>query len=512
MLGAAAIWLGLVQAGAAVPGVPDRPETAVLPTEALAPVIGAPGEFWLKGMRLRAPIVAEQPIRVAAAIVRTDGPDAAPMPMIVIGKVSPGAGLPADPARLGWCDVTRAARMYACFQDLDGDERLESVRQARALHAGEPLTIVLAGKAAPLPAVIPYRRATDAERPGYRLVYESCGGGGVTGVPRFVQRVRGAGGGAADYACTGSAVRTSGVHGEGGTFRVDRLVVDAVPKENSAETRLVSGIPAGTLLDRIMPAEAVVDLGTRPSFEEELVAAATQYSKPAFQLAAVELVKSGEIRLGNVFMSGRLGWGYTGRIARSLTIKTLASSRAIEAGEQVYGVPMTESGGRILPNSAGRRALTWCAPRRLARGWEAVCLPVIAGTSHTILEAQRPAFFVTGMAFSEKTVQAIGLPEVTEGPIDFGSIEVQYRVAKCAAGEARIELISYDGTMPAGSEMFIVKAAAASPMRFALGGGVVEIANGGKDTCRINVIEPPKPGGNAMPGRTSQGADEVRLL
>jgi hypothetical protein len=43
-------------------------------------------------------------------------------------------------------------------------------------------------------------------------------------------------------------------------MQVDRLTVEFVQKTNSAETRLASGIPTGTLLDRIMPAEPVVDL------------------------------------------------------------------------------------------------------------------------------------------------------------------------------------------------------------------------------------------------------------
>jgi hypothetical protein len=125
---------------------------------------------------------------------------------------------------------------------------------------------------------------------------------------------------------------------------------------------------------------------------DEIRSAAARHAKPAFQLVDAPAVRSGEVDADHAFAEGRLGWGYTGRIAKTLTITNLTSSRSLEAGTPVYGVPMGGgTDGRLQQTLATRTSITWCAPRRGTDKWESACMPVIAGSSHTIIQGLRPA-------------------------------------------------------------------------------------------------------------------------
>jgi hypothetical protein len=139
-------------------------EPAVLPTQALPAAVGSAGEIWLKGMRLRTPLIAEQPIRVVRGIVRTDGRETSSvLPLVVLGETSPGEGIPKHSSAQAWCDVMRGGGRFACYQDIDGDGKLETGRLAIALNFGEPLTIAAVGPASKRPLPIGYRPASDAE-------------------------------------------------------------------------------------------------------------------------------------------------------------------------------------------------------------------------------------------------------------------------------------------------------------------------------------------------------------
>ena len=493
----------MLAASPAVPqDMPEGLENAVLPTKALPAVLGSPGEIWLKGMRLRSPLLAEQAIRTSRAIVRIDMDKAgSPLPLVVVGKIGHDTGIPKDAAAQAWCDVAKGGKRYVCYQDLNGDGKLETGRVAVALHYNEPLTIAIIGPPSKLPAPIPYRAATEAELPEYRLVYESCGGGGLGDV-RFIQRVRDAGGGSLDYGCIGVAKRLSGEPNGAGTLRIGRLTVDVTPKENSADTRLIAGIPAGTLLDRIMPAEPISDLGDRPPLIEELRTAAERYAKAPFQFAEAPNVRAGVVGADQVFAEGRLAWGYTGRMTKTTTINNLTSSRSIVAGAPVYGVPMGGGNGRLQPTMGSTLNLTWCAPRAEGDKWEADCMPVIAGAAHTIIKGLRPAFLVTNVAFMGDSHQALGLPEVEEGPVTFGPpVALRYELSKCTAKQATITIRSGVAPQLELTDIMVIKRGADGTISFRLGGGLFRASPVGTAGCMLQVLRPATAGGDALPHR-----------
>lgn len=480
---------------AAAAGLVAATEPAVVPLEALPAVTGATGEIWIKGMRLRAPLIAEQGLRVAAGIVRTGTPGV--LPLTIVGPVTPGSGLPADPARRAWCDPDQGLQLIRgntlkCYQDLDGDGSLDTERRGAMAAPIQPVTIAQLGPGQPI-APIPYRAATTAELPVYRLVYESCGGG-VTPV-RFTQRLRDAGGGGLDYACSGVG---EAIDAATGRTRIDRIEVQVSPRENSAVATLFAGIPAGTLLDRVMPAEPVYDLGARPSLLAERLAQLQRFGRPAFTFAGEPRVNLAAAGPSDVLIEGVLGFGYTGKVAKLVTISNLTSTRTIEVGEPVYGVPM---GGdsRVMPTPGTRIAVTWCAPRLKLGEWRAACVPVQGAATHTIIENLYPAFMVRSVHYRADTIQALGVPEVTEGPVDFGTtVKLRYRVVNWAKKDIRLILEIDTGTGKPDSIVSWVRRQPDGSAVFAIGGGRMRLHPVGTG-YRVEVEAPLHDGGNARP-------------
>lgn len=478
---------------------------AVLPLEALAAPPGAEGEIWVKGMRLRSPLIAEQPLRAADAIVIQKGGATKILPVVLIGRASKGARLPTDPRVIAWCDIDRGmphGRSYDCYQDLDGDGKLEVQRRAMALNVGEPLTIAKMGPAQP-GQPLAYRKASAAERPAYRLVYESCGGGLDT--IRFIQRLRGAGGGAIDYPCSGLAEKLEVASDGSGLYRIDRMTVRVTPLQNSARAQMVSAIPVGTLLDRIMPTEAVVDLGTRPSYEEELMAAMLKFTRPPFRFAEAPKVNLAATSGDDVLIEGRLGFEYTGRMTKAATVRNWATARSIEAGEPVYGVPM---GGdfpqlpllAIQQPLASRSTMIWCAPRQKEGKWRAACMP-LQGSTFTIIENLSPAFLVQSVSYRSDTVFSPGLPEVREEPVDFGvPVIVRYRVTKWSRKEARLETEIQAGNNLPDIERSWVRLSPDGSARFELGGMKFRLLPRGDDKYTATAEGQAVAGGRAIPG------------
>jgi hypothetical protein len=116
------------------------------------------------------------------------------------------------------------------------------------------------------------------------------------------------------------------------------------------------------------------------------------------------------------------------------------------------------------------------------------------------------------MSFLADTIQAAGVPEVVEGPIDFEQpVTLKYRAFRCSRERATITVATSVGGMPADGAGFVVRPGKDGKVRFALGGGLLQASEVGKGSCAITVLDPLKTGGDALPTQAADGGEVRRI-
>src|ERR1041384_1997691 len=132
----------------------EEPMSAMIPVEVLEvdPAL-ATGELWRGVVKWNEPDVALQPARLARAIVADGaGGKTTTLALTLLGvpELEADGTVKLDVAsdREAWCELTRfGLAQVDCFQDLDADGKLETVRRG-LLGNEEPLTLNRVGPAA----------------------------------------------------------------------------------------------------------------------------------------------------------------------------------------------------------------------------------------------------------------------------------------------------------------------------------------------------------------------------
>src|SRR5688572_30221677 len=183
----------------------EDPLSAMIPVEVLDvdPAL-VTGELWRRGVRWNDPSVALQPARVARAIAIDKAGGKSPiLALTLLGtperKADGTLNLDVASDRQAWCELSRfGITRVDCFQDLDSDGKLETIRFAW-LGNEEPLTVNRVEAAARATDPMVYRPARADELPQFQIGYVSCARSGTRANPeskfRYSSIIRRVGGG-----------------------------------------------------------------------------------------------------------------------------------------------------------------------------------------------------------------------------------------------------------------------------------------------------------------------------
>ncbi|MBY6217945.1 hypothetical protein [Qipengyuania aquimaris] len=173
-----------------------------------------------------------------------------------------------------------------------------------------------------------------------------------------------------------------------------------------------------------------------------------QFTRLPYQSTGDVTVAETPFKVGDHFVTSAFRHGYTGVVTEDVKIRTLLSSRSVEGGMPVYGVPAKRTtvtyggyGYQMPATPAIERKidmdLIWCLPTReeiplvdrdnkptgnVKIEWTATCLPDNRRGQHTILKDQSPALAVRNMRMDATISTNDGPPPVAErANADFGA-------------------------------------------------------------------------------------------
>ena len=412
LLASALSFAALANAGAATP-----PETvdATFPIEVLdvdpAIATGAiPTErTW------SSPKIAMQPARAARGVVLAGKREVLMLALLEpVGKTAAGtARLDGPPDRVAWCDRGNFMSLTVpCYQDLDADGKFDTVRNG---IWGTDETLALSRLQEPKSIEpVAYRAAGTAELPLFHVGYRHCGTDlrkpqTLDGEMRFETVVRRAEGaqwpksGRCDNLAKLLETRPDGSR----LFQMGRFKVEVRAEPSGFATRLVEGMPPGTLLAHVRNSWPLIDATERP-VESADISGDTPY------LVAVGAPKiAAHANAGEEIFSLEVRHGLTGNLSVDSESRGGGDKLRLPAGTPLYGVAM---GSSLTPLRDAE--VVWCTPVRLAdKPPEAYCfVPAAGGTMFT--RAYSDPYTVTGVSVSGK---ARNPPVVERGPADFGA-------------------------------------------------------------------------------------------
>jgi hypothetical protein len=392
---------------------------AVIPVEVL-PVDAslATGKIAGGGLRWSDPVVALQPARIARGIVidETNGRGKV-LALAVLGKPERDSQgrlrLDVPLHQQAWCDLPGfGIPVSRCFQDSDSDGKLDAARKGM-LAAANPLTLSRV-EAAEAIAAIPYRAAREDELPQYRVGYVSCGVISKDGADpqyRFATAVRPASGvfWPPPTMCNEIAKPLGQRDGEDPVYRFGRFEVAVATQKNSIETRLIEGIPAGTLLGHLAIDQPLMD-----AVDATATLAAKLDDKPFLYFSSPPQIAESVGKNQNL-LRAQVSHGLTGKLAGPVTRAGWTGSKTWPVGTQVFGVVMQRS---RQPQTFAPDII-WCIPERDAKGrWDTQC--VLPTESNAVLVRAIPSPFVVAYLLPGSSSPHV-LPAVVErGPVDFG--------------------------------------------------------------------------------------------
>lgn len=412
----------------------EEPLSAMIPVEVLEvdPAL-AVGELFRGVVKWNEPDVALQPARVARAIVVDKAGKTTMLAWTLLGptKLEADGTLDLDVAsdQQAWCELTRfGLAQVDCFQDLDSDGRLETIRRG-LLGNEEPLTLNRVEAAARAPDPMVYRAARIDELPQFQIGYVSCAEGGTRTNPEsgfryssIVRRIGGGMGTGSTHAVCDQFAKLLETRAEGDfVYQFGRFKVEVRQQQERFSTKLLEGIPTGTLLGHLRTGQPL-----RDATEARAKMAEGGGGKPGLYLVSRPVLRQAEVKAGGEFLSAEVAHGLTGRLVNEAKTIGWSKSVTLPPGTPLFGVVMTASG---RPSSYDADVI-WCAPDRgdqkkliarcFARGQFGFEL-VDSLTPHTV------------EYLSLGTYRSVSEPVVERGEVDFGGpllLSIRYASAK----------------------------------------------------------------------------------
>jgi hypothetical protein len=429
---------------------------AVVPIEVLDPDPEFVGEVFQKGIRWDAAVLAAQPARIAAGIVLKEAkgtiPSGSVLMLALLGKPIAESGKPKLDVALeqrAWCqDPSGGPVTVRCFQDLDGDSKLDA-EAVGFLPRTDALSLNRIG---PAKAITPvsYRSATPDELTKLRLDYTSCLSSDEN--LKYGLRIRRMDrpllfGGSEQGECASLAPPIESADGKQ-VYIVGRMKIAVATENDRRTTRVIEGIPTGTVLGHVRADQPLTDVLATKGYSEQMLAKSSE--RPFLYFVNAALLPSEPIKAGQLVLSAEVAHGLTGRL-RSDVFKPgwLASSKLpyFSAGTPVFGVEMSKTTGHasLEPN------VVWCVPIG-GKGKFTECM--VKQDSSYLLAPAYTRFDVRNLAVSMNG-NYIHAPVVEIGPVDFGApllLEIRFDEWK-----KREAIVSYRFELQGATEQYFKK-------------------------------------------------------
>lgn len=313
-----------------------------------------------------------------------------------------------------WCDTRATHRLFSafdhdCLSDSTGSGRLDRLWLAQSpdrFFGPERTGVVDKGL---LVKPVGYRVATAEERPSVKIGYRYCDGDGVAGPPRFALVV----GEPGDFWPNGLEVKCAfGVWPDAtdkSRVNVAGLDLDIRPAPAGGLTYKLEGRLAAQPIAALNDAKPVVALALAPTPEQEHAVHNLAMRQPPLIPAGAPTVVSGQIGVGQVFLTVPVRHGITGALRNTVSVKGgLFPGDSLGVGQPVFGVPMSGTVGSDV---------IWCAPRRKPGGahWTSVCFPTDASKQYHWVDIVSPALFPVRLFWSTATRPPTSTPTVEPG-------------------------------------------------------------------------------------------------
>ena len=413
LLAAALVSVSLVNAA----GAASPPETvdATIPIEVLAidPAL-ATGAI-ATGRQWSAPKIAMQPARAARGAVLAGKQEVLLLALLEpVEKTAAGtARLDGPPERIAWCELPRfIGNFVSCYQDLDADGKFETSRTGlmgtdEVLALGrvrEPKTI----------EPIAYRAAQASELPQFQVGYRACGNIGdkprtIDGELRYETVVRRAEGlqWPKSGRCDSIAQPLESLPDGGRLFSMGRFKVEVRPGTEELPTRLVEGMPPGTLLAHVRSSWPLID-----ATERQADSAAISGDTPYLVAVGTPIIPA-HANAGEQVFSLEVRHGLTGKLSVDSEPRSGSDKIRLPAGTPLYGVAMGSSQTPYYDDE-----VVWCTPVKPPdKPVEAYCFAPHLGGAKLVRTYGEP-YTVTGLTVSGKYRD---VPVVERGPADFGA-------------------------------------------------------------------------------------------
>lgn len=509
-----ALCLAMLALAVAPARVSAQAFTATIPIEVLDPdpalatgELGIGGGFWAAY-----PIVAMQPARIARGIVieKAVGRRTV-LALAVLGQPEKTAAgtlrLDGAPDKQAWCEIPTTGWVVSaqdftvdCYQDRDGDGALETKYRGK-LHGEVAVMLASVDKPAAIKPLT-YRAAEVTDLLRFDVGYKSCGSATETVAAKvtvlrfgtFVRRADTKGPSVCTDAATLLEERADGEK----LYQFGRFKVAVRESEGRLLTRLVEGIPAGTLLGNLRTDRPLLDATT----PVPMIDVAAKTERPPLYLVAMPQTAS-VVGAGENILTAEVAHGITGKLRWDTAERRGSEKEVFPAGTPVFGVPMS--------GSLGERALdltmVWCVPKRdQSKTLMAKCfIPMPYG--YGVMRSNRP-FHIERLSHGSGSIDT---PIVERGPVEFdGPLYLQVRFKRAKSDDVILETsVSYQRE-PVWNELRLPLEEDGTAT-FAVGRGVILVRPGAdKKTAAIKILGEFKIGANASPTavtlRTSSGS------
>lgn len=420
---------------------------ATIPVEVLEPDPAlSRGEVAIGTDMLRRPgALAAQPARVArgAVIERRQGREEV-LAMALLGQVERTADgrVDLDPPRerVAWCEVAISKfanfmgqiGVFSCFQDRDGDGAFETEYLG---HGASDVRITLMSiDSAKARSPLPFRSARTEELPLFHVGYISCGrtaektAADVVDL-RFGTYLRHADAKLAISACSEVATLLETRDGEK-IYRVGRFTLGVREVDGALQSRLIEGIPPGTLLAHLRYNRPLLDA-------TETATEIVEREKPTLYLDSIPHTAD-TVKAGENILEARVAHGITGRLRTDIKVRGWGARIAFTAGTPVFGVPMTQSSAYRESDTS----MTWCVPGRDSK--KQLQTHCFTGPgAYAVLRSFTP-FMVEQLLGTPRYSES---PIVDRGPVEFeGPLVLQVRLVRSTDDFIALETsVSYAG-------------------------------------------------------------------
>lgn len=351
-----------------------------------------------------------------------------------------------------------------CLEDVDLDSSFDHIMGARgdgALILGfdlaTPFQVSVLGERVNLVTPVKYAKIADADKTRITAEYINCakdwdrprfrvsiktpslqesfgieGSGKLSSLPFSIRM----GGGSCEKAVRLESPDLLAAHNvpkKGVLVEMNNLYFSVSSKKSGAAAKLVDA--RRTPISYRVEGESLVSVSRGLSQNQIDVATRQLFDQDTFQADGHFELAEGDVGPGGMLMEIGFKYGYVGQLSEKSKIRTLLSSRSLDAGTLLYGLPMRSSrqtvyGGAgsyssplggipIGPRRDVSTRLVWCTPvsreKTVAvRGadakvrdvketvWSATCMPDQDGR-YTILKDQSPPLLVQGFSYSAGT-------------------------------------------------------------------------------------------------------------